>query len=116
MKFSESLKKSYQFSDVYEKGKSFAGRYIVVYGMTNGLERNRLGISVSKKVGNSIVRHHLARLIRENYRLNEDLYKKGFDIVVVARAAAKYADYHHIGKNLIQLSEKLNLLKDSGTE
>lgn len=72
-----------------------------------------MGISVSKKVGNSIVRHRLARLIRENYRLSEELYKEGYDIVVIARVAAKKADYHVIGKSLSQLSKKLDLLKDS---
>ena len=86
---------------------------MVVYKLENGLKRNHLGISVSKKVGNSIVRHHLARLIRENYRLNEELYKEGYDIVVIARVAAKGADYHVIGKSLSQLSKKLDLLKDS---
>ena len=77
--------------------QSRANRYLVVYKLENGLKRNHLGISVSKKVGNSIVRHHLARLIRENYRLNEELYKEGYDIVVIARVAAKGADYHVIG-------------------
>ena len=83
------------------------------YKLENGLKRNHLGISVSKKVGNSIVRHHLARLIRENYRLSEELYKEGYDIVVIARVAAKDADYHIIEKSLSQLSKKLDLLKDS---
>lgn len=90
-----------------------AGRHLVVYKLENGLKRNRLGISVSKKVGNSVVRHHLARLIRENYRLSEELYKEGYDIVVIARVAAKKADYLVIGKNLSQLSKKLDLLKES---
>lgn len=89
MKFSESLKKNQQFRAVYEGGTSYSNRYLVVYKLENGLKRNRLGISVSKKVGNSIVRHHLARLIRENYRLSEELYKEGLDIVVIARVAAK---------------------------
>ena len=113
MRFSESLKKNQQFRAVYEKGTSCASRYLVVYKLENGLKRNRLGISVSKKAGNSVVRHHLARLIRENYRLSEEMYKEGYDIVVIARVAAKKADYHVIGKNLSQLSEKLDLLKDS---
>lgn len=116
MKFSESLKKNQQFKAVYESGTSFANRYLVVYKLENGLKRNRLGISVSKKVGNSIVRHHLARLIRENYRLSEELYKEGFDIVIIARVSAKKADYYRIGKSLSQLSEKLGLLKDSDAE
>lgn len=116
MKFSESLKKNYQFRTVYENGKSCANKYLVLYRIENGLNRNRLGISVSKKVGNSIVRHHLARLIRENYRLSEALYKSGFDIVVIARVSAKKASYHDIGKSLNQLSKKLDLLKDSDIE
>ena len=112
MKFSESLKKNQQFRTVYEKGISTANRYFVLYKLENGLKRNRLGISVSKKVGNSVVRHHLARLIRENYRLSEELYKEGYDMVVVARVAAKNADYYRVGKSLKFLSEKLGLLKE----
>lgn len=51
----------------------------------NGLDHNRLGISVSKKVGNSVVRHRLTRLIRESYRLHEDMFSSGLDIVVTVR-------------------------------
>ena len=75
-----------------------------------------MGISVSKKVGNSVIRHHLARLIRENYRLSEEKYKVGYDIVVIARVAARHADYHHIGKSLIDLSKRLDLLKDGDSD
>ena len=71
MKFSESLKKNSDFRKVYRKGKSKADHYLVLYALPNGTDRNRLGISVSKKVGNSVVRHHLTRLIREIYRLHE---------------------------------------------
>lgn len=116
MKFSESLKKNQQFRTVYEKGISTANRYFVLYKLENGLKRNRLGISVSKKVGNSVVRHHLARLIRENYRLSEELYKEGYDMVVVARVAAKNADYYRVGKSLKFLSEKLGLLKEKESD
>ena len=116
MKFSESLKKNQQFRTVYEKGISTANRYFVLYKLENGLKRNRLGISVSKKVGNSVVRHHLARLSRENYRLSEELYKEGYDMVVVARVAAKNADYYRVGKSLKFLSEKLGLLKEKESD
>ena len=65
MKFSESLKKNKDFQSVYKNGKSFANKCLVMYIIPNELNKNRLGISVSKKVGNSVVRHHLTRLIRE---------------------------------------------------
>ena len=73
MKFSESLKKNSDFQKVYRQGKSYANRYLVMYVLENHTEGNRLGISVSKKVGNSVIRHHLTRLIRESYRLHEDI-------------------------------------------
>ena len=75
MRFSESLKKNRDFQTVYNKGKSLANSYLVMYVMDNGLEKNRLGISVSKKVGNSVVRHRLTRLIRESYRLSEEHFR-----------------------------------------
>ena len=73
MKFSESLKKNKDFQVVYKNGKSYANRYLVLYIRENGMDKNRLGISVSKKVGNSVVRHHLTRLIRESYRLQKNI-------------------------------------------
>ena len=94
MKFSESLKKNDQFREVYKNGRSLANKYLVIYVLENNLEINRLGISVSKKVGNSVVRHHLARLIRESYRLHEDMFNSGLDIVVVARKSAASISYH----------------------
>ncbi|MBQ1172277.1 MAG: ribonuclease P protein component [Lachnospiraceae bacterium] len=103
MKFSESLKKNDQFREVYKKGKSLANKYLVIYVLENNLEINRLGISVSKKVGNSVVRHHLARLIRESYRLHEDMFNSGLDIVVVARKSAANISYHDMESALLHL-------------
>ena len=80
MKFSESLKKSKDFQNVYNKGNSYANRLLVMYVLENHTDKNRLGISVSKKVGNSVIRHHLTRLIREGYRLQEDMFNSGLDI------------------------------------
>lgn len=94
MKFSESLKKNRDFQIVYKKGRSFANRLFVMYVMENHSKRNRLGISVSKKVGNSVVRHRVTRLVRESYRLSEDKFHNGVDIVVIARANAREASYH----------------------
>lgn len=84
----ESLKKNLYFQQVYKKGKSYANKYLVMYVLENNLTLNRVGISVSKKVGNSVVRHRLTRLIRESYRLHENMFNSGLDIVVVARVRA----------------------------
>ena len=67
MKFSESLKKNSDFQKVYRNGRSFANRFLVMYVLENEKNCNRIGISVSKKVGNSVIRHHITRLIRESY-------------------------------------------------
>ncbi|MEE1101675.1 MAG: ribonuclease P protein component [Agathobacter sp.] len=103
MKFSESLKKNKDFQFVYNNGKSFANRFLVMYIVENKSEKNYLGISVSKKVGNSVIRHHITRLIREGYRLHEDMFNSGLDIVVIARVNAKNASYHDIESALLHL-------------
>ena len=103
MKFSESLKKSKDFQKVYNKGNSYANRLLVMYVLENHTDKNRLGISVSKKVGNSVIRHHLTRLIREGYRLQEDMFNSGLDIVVIARGTARDASFHQISSALKHL-------------
>ena len=105
MKFSQSLKKNRDFQNVYKKGTSFANSYLVMYILENGLQENRIGISVSKKVGNSVVRHHLTRLIRESYRLSEEHFRCGYDIVVIVRTSAKEKGYHEIESALIHLGK-----------
>ena len=99
----ESLKKNRDFQNVYKKGRSYANRLLVMYVLENQTDCNRIGISVSKKVGNSVIRHHLTRLIRESYRLHEDMFNNGLDIVVVARVSAKSASYREVESALLHL-------------
>ena len=103
MKFSESLKKNRDFQYVYNNGVSFANRFLVMYVVENGMEKNRLGISVSKKVGNSVIRHHITRLVRESYRLHEDMFNSGLDSVVIARVNARNAGYHEVESAILHL-------------
>ena len=111
MKYSESLKKNRDFQNVYKKGKSYANRYLVMYVLENDTDRNRLGISVSKKVGNSVVRHHLTRLIRESYRLNSNMFNSSLDIVVVVRTTARDENYHSLESALMHLGKIQNILQ-----
>ena len=71
----------------------------------NDTSSNRVGISVSKKVGNSVVRHHLTRLVRESYRLQEEHFKCGYDIVIVVRVSAKEITYADMESALIHLGK-----------
>lgn len=91
------------FKTVYENKKSSANKYLVCYYIENGTHKNRIGISVSKKVGNSVVRHRVTRLIRESYRLNEEKISNGFDIVFVARVDAKDKTFIQIESALIHV-------------
>jgi len=114
MEYSESLKKNKDFQIVYQKGKSFANRYLVMYVLPNQYNKNRLGISVSKKVGNSVVRHRVTRLIRESYRLNEKKFSPGLDIVVIARPSAKGKKYQEIEEALLHVSAKHRICRQEG--
>lgn len=99
-----SLKKQ-QFAPVYQKGKSVADPSIVVYVLENGLAVNRLGITVSKKIGNSVVRSRVKRIIREGYRHQAEAFQKGFDIVVIARRAAITKKSTDMEKALLKLGK-----------
>lgn len=116
MKYSESLKKNRDFQLVYKKGTSFANRYLVMYVLKNQLDRNRIGISVSKKVGNSVVRHHLTRLLRESYRLNEEKFKCGYDIVVVVRVNGKDQGFHSMESALLHLGKLTKTIRSEENE
>ena len=111
MKFSESLKKNRDFQYVYRKGKSYANKFFIMYVLENHQERNYVGISVSKKVGNSVVRHHLCRIVREIYRLHENIFNSGLDIVVVARKSAAFVGYAEIESALLHLSKLHHIIK-----
>lgn len=112
MEKSESLKKNRDFQKVYQRGTSYANRYLVMYVLENQYRKNRLGISVSKKVGNSVVRHRVTRLIRESYRLNEMRFKNDLDIVVIARPSAKERSFQEIESALLHLAKKHHIAEE----
>ena len=111
MIFSDSLKKNHQFQFVYKYGKSYANKYLVMYVKENGTDGNRIGISVSKKVGNSVVRHRVTRLVRESYRLHEAIFNSGLDIVVVARQSAASVGYDEIESAMLHLGKLHRIIK-----
>ena len=116
MIFSESLKKYGDFQSVYKGGTSYANKYLVMYVKKTDTGKNRIGISVSKKVGNSVVRHRITRLIREGYRLNERKFDRGIDAVVIARPGAKGRNFFEIESALLHLGRMHRIVNDSGAE
>ncbi|MFV0504989.1 MAG: ribonuclease P protein component [Lachnospirales bacterium] len=105
-----SLKKNYEFQNVYKRGKSIANRDLVMYVFPNKKNYNRLGICVSKKVGNSVVRSRVTRLIRESYRLNENSFKCGYDIIVIARVTITGKKCKEVSKSLLHLMHKQKII------
>lgn len=106
-----SLKKDNDFRKVLSKGKSYANKYLVIYKIFNDSKTNRLGIIVSKKVGNSVVRSRVKRLIKENYRKIEYQICIGYDIVIIARSVTSLSNYYQIKSALVQLLKRQNLYK-----
>ena len=104
-----SLKENSVFRRLYYKGASAGNRYLVVYCRRNGLKCNRLGLTVSTKLGKAVVRNRMRRRLREVYRLHEATLHAGFDIVVVARSAAVEADFSKLQAAFAHAADKLGL-------
>ena len=116
MIFTESLKKNHQFQSVYKNGRSRANKYFIMYIKENGLDINRIGISVSKKVGNSIVRHRVTRLVRESYRLHENMFNSGLDMVIIARPGAAAVGYKEAEGALLHLCKLHRIFLSADSE
>ena len=106
-----NLRKNSEFRTVYRRGKSFSNKLLVLYVFKNSNNKNfdRIGISVSKKVGKSVIRSRVKRLISESYRLNCFCIKKGYDLVFIARVACKDRTYKDIESSLKNLFSKAGL-------
>ncbi|MEE3393663.1 MAG: ribonuclease P protein component [Lachnospiraceae bacterium] len=105
-----AIKRNDDFLNLYHNGRSYADKYLVMYMIGNGRDHNRYGITVSKKIGNSVVRHRITRLIRESLRLNDSYVKQGFDIVIVARYNAREKKLQTVEKAYLHLCKRHDLL------
>ncbi len=105
------LKKNSEFQDVYKSGKSKANRYFVMYVMERESGPNRYGFSVSKKIGNSVVRHRTVRLLRESIRKNDEFLRSGKDIVVIARVPVKGKSLKEVDCAILHLCKLHGVLK-----
>lgn len=110
MKFSKSLKLNHVFRRLYRKGNSAVNKYLVLYCRKNGSQENRIGLTVSAKLGHAVVRNRLRRQLREIYRLHEDQFQPGWDIVVVARSRAVGAPYRKLEQAYVSAARSLGIM------
>lgn len=116
------LKKNFEFKFVYRRGKSVANELLVMYMFKNKRNKdnekipyNRLGVSVSKKVGNSVVRSRSKRLISESFRLNYNCMLKGYDFIFIARNPIVDKNYFDVEKSMMNLIKKAGLYNNEET-
>lgn len=110
MRFSGPLKENYMFRRLYHRGNSAVNAYLVLYVRRNGSQKNRVGITVTGKLGGAVQRNLLRRRLREIYRTNEACFQPGWDLVVVARTRAMTAEYAKLQRAYLSLAGKLNIL------
>ena len=113
MKYSTSLKLNHIFRRLY-RTSGVADGLLVLYARKNRTDGNRVGVTVSKKLGKAHVRNRTRRRIKEAYRIHEGAFLPGYDIVVVARVRAAHSRYRELERSLLSLADKLGLLRKEG--
>ena len=116
MKKTRSLKENHLFRRAYNRGKTAADGRLALYVRRNGQKNNRLGLTVSTKLGCAVVRNRVRRRLREINRLNEDRLVSGTDVGVVARVRAASSDYHQMERSFLKLADKLGLVRKEGVK
>ena len=107
-----SIKLNRDFRFLYKRGKSAVSPVLAIYAKKTKNTSNRIGITVSTKVGKAVVRNRVRRRIREAYRINEGRFIDGCDVVIVARVRAASASFNDIEKNLLRLAASLGILRE----
>lgn len=116
MKFTVSLKQNHVFRRLYAKGKNQVTPHLALYARKNGGRSNRLGITVGTKLGHAVVRNRVRRRLREIYRIHEDAFVPGYDIVVVARVRAVHSKFDDLERSFLKAARNLELLRQEGSE
>ena len=111
MKFSSALKLNHIFRRLYAT-QGYANGMLVLYARPNRLGVNRVGITTGKKLGHAVVRNRARRRLREVYRINEAMFKPGYDIVVVARHRCIDGDFRKLTQGYLSLAEKAGILQE----
>ena len=111
MKKTVSLKLNKEFRRLYYKGGSYVAKEMVLYVLPNGMQQNRLGLTVSKKIGTAVTRNRVRRKLKESYRLLESGLQMGYDLCFVARNRATEEEFREIQSSMTFLLKKSGLLR-----
>lgn len=114
MKKKYRLRKNEEFKRVYKRGKNYWNRNLILYVVENGLDYSRVGFTVTKKVGNSVVRNRTRRRVREIYRKYINNIKEGYDIIIIPKKNVVDIDHKDLESALIHILKLANLFKNSG--
>ena len=114
MEFTDTLKKNYEFRRLYSRGKTAVTPFLVTYARKTKRRDNRIGFTVSTKLGKAVVRNRIRRRLREIYRLHEAEFSRGLEIVFVARGRAASASYGQLERALLSACRKLELMRSAG--
>lgn len=114
MQFSDTIKNNYEFRRLYAKGRSAVSPTLVIYMRRTNRPRNRVGFTVTVKIGKAVVRNRVRRRLREIYRLHEAALLPGTDMVVVARGRSVGAAYRRLEEDFLGCCRKLELLRIEG--
>ncbi|MDI7246394.1 MAG: ribonuclease P protein component [Bacillota bacterium] len=113
---SERLRKSRDFTRIFEHGKSLPGSRVVVYYLENGLSFNRVGIAVSRRLGGAVERNRLKRVVKEAYRASEAALRQGLDLVLLPRSKAKTASFQEVKDELLWILSECGALRKGDEE
>ena len=112
MKKAVTIKENYEFRRMYAKGRSAVTPFMVVYCRKNRLGHNRLGVTVSTKLGGAVVRNRARRRLREAFRLAQPRMRQGYDVILVARSRSVDGSYQKLTEALDRALGKLDLLAE----
>lgn len=112
----KTLTLNQEFQELYRRGLSYVGKFVVLYVLPRPGARTRVGFTVGKKLGTAVSRNRVRRRLREIYRLVHPKLSEGYDLVIVARARAGQAPHVLLQRELLGLLAKAGLLEGEGKD
>lgn len=105
------IRKNMEFKNIYKLGKNYWNRNLILYVKKNGLDETRVGYTITKKIGNAVIRNKLRRKMKEIYRLNFHNIRQGYDLIFIAKKSIKDIPYKELEGSMIHIMSIAKVLK-----